>query len=72
MTDRGPMYEKLGNVLVALIRGLDRVPLLRNFGNIVLIVAKDPIRPAEMEKPAEGSKLFRYVYDSLKLPNTTP
>jgi uncharacterized protein YbaR (Trm112 family) len=71
ITDRGPAYEKLGNVIAALIRSLDHVPFIRNFGNIVLATAEHPIRPAETDAGAEGSKLFRYVYNYLKLPTTS-
>jgi uncharacterized protein YbaR (Trm112 family) len=69
---RGSLYKNLGELLVLLISSIELVPWLRNFGNLLLINATDPIRPPVFNEGTRGSKIFRYVYDKLKLPHTTP
>jgi ubiquinone/menaquinone biosynthesis C-methylase UbiE/uncharacterized protein YbaR (Trm112 family) len=50
-------------------RSFEQVPLLRNFGNLLLVRALNPMRTPKIDQCTQGSRLFRSVYRWLKLPD---
>lgn len=51
---------------------LERVPLVRNFANLLLLTATQPVRTPELNQRSRGSTWFRYIYKRANLPDTVP
>lgn len=57
---------------VLLSRMIEFIPLLRQFGNLLLVRAAAPIRVPGMNQRTAGSRVFQLVYRWLNLPDKTP
>lgn len=55
---------------VRLGRLAERIPLLRNFGDLLLVRASRPIRTPPLNQRTQGSRLFKSLCKWLKLPDT--
>lgn len=55
---------------IRLGRILERVPLLRNFGDLLLVRAARPIRLPRLDERTPGSTLFKSLCKCLRLPDT--
>lgn len=72
LSARGTFGRWLGRFSIRLSQFLERVPLIRNFSNLLLVVATRPVHAPELNRRSEGSAWFRYIYQRANLPDSVP